>query len=734
MSNVDSDNPLQYSETIFPDIGNGRSPDNDADDDYEHTVKMLIEDARDYEQNTRGLVREEYMKYYLGLEPGLNEEGRSTIVITDVRDTILAILPSLMRIFTAQDHAVEYVPNFEAAEPKAAEQTDYINYVVMDDNEGFMMLHSLFKDLLTKGEGIAYWWTDYTPEVSEQHFRGITHQQAQVLAVEPGVEILESRVVRKDPPQPPTQENPQGTPEVAYFDVRVRYTKNEEPRLRVQAIPPDEFRIDRNAKSEYEATIVGWERVVRPSELVLRGFPVDQVAEYKGSNFVSGRWGEERILRNPGLNDYTLSGEESTGVKFGEYFVRIDADDDGIDELHYICTMGESDDIVKDDIVPDVTFRMFHCDPEPHAAIGHSITELVMDIQKIKSNIVRNSLDSMAQTIYPRLKFVENLVNVDDILNTEMGAPIRTKDINAVEQLNHVFLGEAPMQFIQYLDLVTAKRTGISDASKGLDPKALQSTTMKGVDMVITGAQERIELIARIIAETGLKGMYRGLLRESCRNPCPQRTLKIRGKWANVDPSTFYPDLSVRVNPAIGRGSDMDRLSVLVQVKATQEAILQQMGPDNPMVTPVEYRATLQDILAIAGIKNVSRYFKDITPELLQGYLQMKKQNEPPNPALILAQNETEKTRANVVKTVADDRFRNRKLVMDDHFRRINMVGKALLDEDKQDKQLSHDGRKHTVDKVVDLTKQSSAQHHDRAMIDHEDEIAPEEPSAQAAE
>lgn len=723
MSNMDYDDPVGSMDHIFQSVGGkgNERPDDDVDE-YEHKVKQLIADAREYDQNTRSLVREEHMKYYMGLEPGLNEEGRSTIVITDVRDTILAIMPSLMRIFTAQDHIVEFVPTYEAAEPKASEQTDYIHWAVMDDNDGFMMLYSLMKDLLTKGEGIAYWYTDTTPEMSEQEFRGITLEQAKAIAIEPGNEILESKVIRTDPAQPPSPQNPEGTPPVQYLDVRVRTTSNMEPRLRVRAIPPDEFRIDRLAKSETDNAIIGWERVERPSELVLKGYDLETIEEYKGSDFISGRWNEERILRNSGLSDYTLATDANDSILFGEYFIRIDKDGDGIDELRYICTMGESDDIVQDIIVPSVNFRLFHCDPEPHTAFGHSITELVKDIQRIKTNITRNSLDSMAQTIYPRLKYVENLVNTDDVLNTELGAPIRTKDIGAVEQLAHTFLGDAPMQFLQYLDLVLSKRTGISDASKGLDPKALQSTTMKGVDMVITGAQERIELIARVVAETGLKGMFRGLLRESCRNPAPQRTIKVRGKWVNVDPSTFDPAMSVRVNPAIGRGSDMDRMAILSQVKATQETILQQMGPDNPLVSPIEYRATLQDILAIAGIKNVSRYFKDIDEQKLSAFMAEKAKNQPPNPAVILAQNETEKTRASVVKSVADDNFRYRKLEIDDNFRRDQLAAKGLMDEQRTDKELNHKQRSQITGHIVDLSKQSAqmAHEHGEQVRDHE--------------
>lgn len=672
----------------------------DSEMTYEAQVRAMIEDARDYSDQVRTPKREEYVLYYSGAEPALEEEGRSTIVATEVRDTILSIMPSMMRIFTAHEHVVEYIPSSQHMVAKAAEATEYVHNVFMEDNSGFLILHSIFKDALIKGEGVVKWWTDEEPHFETQKYEGLTQEQYQFVISMPNVEVIEAkpRQMQTLAPQPDGSQMPQMVPVV---DLTIRVGKYENVH-RVEAVPPDEFRIDRMAKGVCNAQLVGHERVATPSELIEMGYDRDTVEDHAGTNLVSVRWSMERTLRNEGLEQGHGNVDHNGGVLYGEYFIRIDKDGDGIAELRRICTMGDSDDIVSDEPATWPKFAFFCPDPEPHTAVGHSVTELVMDLQRIKSNLLRNSLDSIAATIFPRLAVVENMVNMDDVLNTEMGAPIRVRSADAVNQLNTQFIGEAPMTMIQYLDMVRAQRTGITDASKGLDPAALQSTTMKGVDMVITGAQERIELIARIFAETGMKDMFKGLLREVIENPNPGRTIKIADSWIPVQPDTYDPAMGVRVNPSLGRGSDMDRFAILTQVMAKQELIMQTMGIDNDMVSPIEYRNTLQDLLAIGSIKNVDRYFKAVSLEQIQQRMQQKAQAAQQDPALIVALNEREKLRQATVKAVADDGFRHEKLHTDDQFRRDKLEVdstlkgaseslKAVAQHHQQDKQHAHE-------------------------------------------
>lgn len=657
------------TEKLFQSIGgpstqvyNPRRGNYDTDE-YAYRIRMLIEDSRMFNDEQSAPKREKAMRYYDAIEPYLDEQGRSTIVSTDTRDTILAMMPSLMRIFTAQENMVEYTPTNESMEDQAEQATDYISHLWWEDNPGFITCYAILKDALTKAMGIVRWWTDDNKTVIERSYTNLSPEQYQYVAAQPHTEIVEFKA-GKD-----------ATPEEPAYDCKVRITEVK-PLQKIEAVPPDEFRIDRYAKSVEKATLVGQEQVVQPWVLVGMGYDQTLVNAFRGSHYASVRWNQERSLRNPGSDEGAGGPDINDGVLYGEYYIRIDSDGDGIAELHHICVMGDEDVIVHDEVTDYTPMAMLCPDLEPHTAIGHSISELVMDIQKIKTNIIRNTLDSLAAVIYPRTVVDDTVVNMDDVLNTEVGAPIRSRDVNAVKPLVSQFIGDQIMGVVNYMDQIKQSRTGISEASKGLDPDALQSTTVKGVNMIVTGAQERIELVARILAETGFKDIFKGLLREVTNNPCPSRVIKLRGKWVTVVPDAFDPSMGVRVNPAIGRGSDMDRLMILTKIKETQEMIMQTQGVSNPMVSPAEYRNTLQDILQLAGVKNVGRYFKAIDPQVLA---QKAAAPPPPNPATMLAANEQEKTKLQAVKETATLSQNRSKQVADDNFKRDKLRVDSML-------------------------------------------------------
>jgi len=333
-------------------------------------------------------------------------------------------------------------------------------------------------------------------------------------------------------------------------------------------------------------------------------------------------------------------------------------------------------------VVEYANFAVWCPDPEPHTLVGDTPADLVKDIQTIKTNMLRGSLDSLAQSIWPRTVFNQTITNTDDVLNDEIGAPIRTTGDpnNAVMSIGHQFVGQPVFGMFEVMEKLRQSRTGIGDASKGLDPRALQSTNVTGIDAIVQGAQERIELCARILAETGMKQLFKGLLREVVAHPNQERTIQLRGKWETVNPSTFDPTMRISINPTLGKGSDMTRLMVLQEVKQTQTAIMTQFGVENPLCGVQEFRNTLTDILAIANVKNVGRYYKEITPEIIKAIAETPKE---PDAATLLAQSEMEKNRVKMATEISKSNFSDRKLRVDDDFRRDEMMVRGILDAAK---------------------------------------------------
>ena len=646
----------------------GSAPPGEADYDYASRVRGMIDDAREFNAEVLTPIREKGIMFYLGILPELDEEGRSTIVKTEVRDTILAMLPSLMRLFTAQNAPVYFMPNSKSGVAVADQQTDYVNYVFQYDNPGYMILQDIFKDALIKSMGVVQWWTDPNTEVVDDTYQRLTLEQRQYLISQDGIEVVSENHYARP--------GPDGVSIQPAFDMVVRRTTRS-PKHRVCAVPPDEFRINRLATCVKDAALVGRERFATQSELLMLGVPRELINECRDFSGGDMRFTTERMLRNMGADSPFGRDSAEPLCRYGEYWMRIDKNDDGIAELRHICVIGDGQHIVKDEPAHRAKMAICCSDPEPHSIVGHSASELIADLQVIGSNILRGALDSLAQSIYPRLVGVDTQVDWDDVLNTAIGAPIRVKSLDALTQLQYQFNGDAAFGMMDRLDAIRIARTGITEQSKGLDPKALQSTTLKGVEMIVTGAQERIELVARTMAYTFMVDLFSGLLQEVCDNPIPERVVKLRGNYVPVQPDQFDATMVCVPNPAMGKGSDSDRFMMLNTIMGKQEMVIAQMGPGNPLVSPVEWRNAVEDLLAIAGMKNTDRYFKAIDPAQLQAFLQMLQQKEDPN--LVLAKAEADKVRAQVVKTLTDARVKTEDVSLSDDRERDKVEGDQML-------------------------------------------------------
>jgi hypothetical protein len=379
-----------------------------------------------------------------------------------------------------------------------------------------------------------------------------------------------------------------------------------------------------------------------------------------------------------------MSTRVGDGVNFGEWYVKADKDGDGFPELRRICTLGEDHEIVSDDPANRIKFALFSVDPISHTIVGDSIADYVMDIQRIKTALTRAILDSAAESINPKTAINELSVNVDDALNDELGAVIRVRgDPNAaISYTATPFLGKDMAPVVELLNDVLQRRTGLSDAAKGLDPKALQSSTMIGVEAIINGAQERTELVARVLAETGFKDLFSGLFNEIVENPAQQRTLKVNGSWTDYDTSTFDASMGVEVNPTLGKGSDTVRLMTLQQIKTDQQTIVAQMGISNPICGLPEMMNTQTDMLAIANIKNVQRYFKMPNPQQMQQLLTAPKE---PDAMTLAAQAQNMKVKADAAEALGNQNLKKQQMAQDQELALQQLREKTLYDQQKLD-------------------------------------------------
>jgi hypothetical protein len=710
---------------------------------YEYFIQAMIRDSRDYEASVLAPARDTAQKYYYGYLPALNPDGspysdtqiiqdpnatyeqilgydqetanRSSFVSTDVRDAVLLMLPSLVRLFASSENVVALIPRTQADVDAAAQQTQYINYVFWQDNPGFLILYGSFKDALTVKTGYVKWWTDDHKETKRKTFVNLNPQQIQLLQSQDAT----AKVVHQGELDPLL-----GT----YSEVTFKY-QVDKPLIKVMGVPPEEMRLDRYARSFATSRIVGHERVVVIDELVAMGYPREQCMDYLQSQDIQS-FTMESQLRNSGRYNSTRVGD---GVLYGEWYIKVDGDGDGVAELRYICTMGETHDIVHDEPANRVKFAVFGCDPISHTIVGDSMADYTMDIQRIKTNMMRGVLDSLAESINPKTVVNELTTNIDDALNDDLGAVIRTRgDPNSAVAFSATpFVGQQAMPVLDLLNNVLQRRTGLSDAAKGLDPKALQSSTMIGVQAIINGQQERTELVARVLAETGFKDLFAGLYNEVAEAPNQRRTLRLNGKWTDVDTGTFDASMGVEVNSTLGKGSDTVRMMTLQQIKNDQAAIFQQFGPTNPVVGIPEMLATISDMLDLANIKNPGRYFKTPDPATLQAIAATPKE---PDANTIMAKAQYEKTKSETVMALGSQALQRQKQQQDQALKQAQLHQKTMYDAAKlelEQEKIDHDHTAKLGALAADMFKSQTDRHiaHVQAATDLATAAMPPPPS-----
>lgn len=648
-----------------------------TEDDLHGIVSAEIDDAVDYVDDVISPQRAQAGEYYKGEPFGNEEEGRSQVVSMDVRDTVQAIMPSIMRVFFSASNVVEYAPNGPEDVQSAEQATEYVNYCLTRDNNFFNVCYSSFKDALIRKNGIMKIWWDEEKNVETIDYTGLDEQSFTVLVSDPDVELRDVQIETSET----ETAGPDGmmmmsqTP-ATYSCTVVRTTTK--GRVAVASVPPEEFLIDRQAKSLEEAEFVGHRRYVTVSDLVKMGYDLDEIEDlgYETTEDFNGN--EEAFDRNP---DATILGAGRTDlasrkIEYIEAYLYVDMDGDGIAELRRVCVGGSAYRILHNEPCDHIPFVDFCPDPEPHTFFGMSIADVVMDIQLIKSNILRNMLDSLAQSIHPRTAVVEGQVNLEDVMNTEVGGIIRMRAPGMVQPFSQPFVGQAAFPMLQYMDELRENRTGISKAAAGLDANALQSSTRAAVAATVTAAQQHIELICRIFAETGMKSLFKKALYLVTTYQDAPRMIRLRNQFVPIDPRVWDASMDVLVNVALGTGTNEEKLAFLAQVAQKQEMLIQQGGvQNNPLVDLAQYRNTLAQMLALAGFKDPNMFFKDPATQPPPP----PPAPPPPSPEEILAQVQAQSIQADIQKKAAELELEREEMLRKDDRERDKIDADVML-------------------------------------------------------
>ncbi len=600
-------------------------------------IEAALDDSIGYQETETVDARKTALQYYLRQPLGNESEGRSQVVTGEVAEAIDGALPALMRIFTGSDEIVVADPTGPGDEAGAKQATDYLNYIFLKDNPGVMILRDWFFDALLQKNGIvkAYW--EDKEDVTKERYQGLTDDEMAMMLQDKDIEIIEQETTSYPAVDPVMAETIMAAggevPTYNLNDVVVQRRKKS-GKVTVVNVPPEEFLISKSGaaiRGPRAAPFVAHRRQMTRSDLIAMGFDKDQINSLPTGDALA--YTPERVVRySRGEQPYDTQSEEFAlqEIEVFECYILHDENDDGIAELRQVFYAGneilmKADGQEANEECDYVPFYSICPIPIPHKFFGNSLADRTVDLQLIKTTVTRQMLDNLYLTNDARTWAVEGQVNLDDLLTSTAGGVIRVKSPTALGQLAVQNMSSQSFPMLQYLDTVQAKRTGVTDMSQGLDPNILQNVTAAAVASMQQAGAGKIELIARLFAEGGVKELFEGILHLVTKYQNKERIIRLRGQYVTVDPRTWANKYDLTINVGLGNGSRDQQMAMLQMVLAKQEQMLGQFGPANPLVSIGQYRSTLGRFVEAAGFKDSAEFFKPITPEQDQAL-----QNPPP--------------------------------------------------------------------------------------------------------
>lgn len=650
--------------------------------EIEGIVSDAIDEAVSFVEGEIAEDRIKAQEYFDGHVNLGHEKGRSKVVATKVRDTVRAVKPSLMRIFLSTAKPVEYIPRGAEDVAMADQATEFMHHEFTRLN-GYRVINDAFQDALVKKQGIvkAYWMT--YPEAEIFTFTDLSDNEYTYLIDDNDVTVLEHSMEMSIEVDEMGMEM-----QMPIHSAKISRQK-ETGELCIESVPPEEFFISRDARTIKDAYVVAHRTEMRAGDVVAMGFDHDEIFEldsFEGGGDTSSNEEFARRGYDTDFSDEDPSDPAMKNVTITEAYMRIDADGSGIPVLHKIMCGGTKYKVLDFEPCDEVPFAKFEIDPEPHTFYGRSLAEIVMDDQDAATSILRGILDNVAMTNNPRMA-VTSGVNIDDLLNNEIGSIVRMQQIGQVQDLSVPFHAGQTLSALTYLDGLVESKTGVSRASMGLDPDAMQSTTKAAVTATIQAGAGQVEVMVRNLAD-GMRDLFGMMLRITHKNVDEEKMMRMNGSFVPVDPRIWDGSMDVMINVGLGTGREEEKAIALNQALQMQQLVYQTYGAQNGLVSLTNIRNTLADQLAVAGIRNADRYFAPITEEIEMQMLQQQQaaqeaQGQAPDPNAAFLQAEQMKVQAKMQADAAKLQMDMAKNAQADDLKRDQMAQDLLVDAAK---------------------------------------------------
>ena len=580
--------------------------------------------------------RETSLREYHREPYGTEREEWSSIVASDVSDTVEWILPALLKTFSSTDKAVSFEPTKAEDVAGADQSTDACNYIFFKQNNGFLVLYTAFKDALIVGNSATMWRKETIETVSSVPFKNASEEMLAMLLEEEDAEIQEATPAPVINPQTnqPEMDLMTGMP-VQGYSGRLKKTEKKTV-IRVESFSPQDLLVERDWTSPLlsDCPYVARMMKVTMTDIAAMGLKCD-ASDLRASDTTEYN-GDDDIFKSD--FDQALDEDDSDDDSMAEGWLRIEfvlADKDGDGIAERLCVYRLKHKILKCEVTSHVPIATFSPILNTHRWDGMSMAEAVSDLQKLHTELLRQTLNNLYLTNNPRTKVLTDanwspLANIDDLLDSRPGGVIRQRDVNAITEQVTPFAAGASMPMLEYVQGMRENRTGVSRTSMGLNPDSLNNTaTGRAIDQ--SAAMQRVELIARIAAETLLKPIFQGILKLLTDGGMEKLAFRLRNEFVEYDPNEWRDSYDMTVNVGLGTGDTQQKAAQLMTIYQMQTAAMQ-FG----LATPKHLYHTASKTIENAGFKDVDNFIQDPSkqppqpqqPPIEIQIAQMKAQND----------------------------------------------------------------------------------------------------------
>ena len=567
-----------------------------------------------------------YDYYDRNVEAFGQEPGQSSVVTSEVADTVECVMPGLMRVFASGEQIAEFTPMEEGDEQWAKEATQCVPHVMMRENDGYRVIYWFLKDLLLYRVATVIVDVEEVEKTRKEPIVGWTEEQMafrEEQETENGATEVVWEVEKDDPALAPL---PDGMVQVGEawvanptFSGTITVTRKKK-RVVIDNVAPEDLRMSpADCRDIDQASFLGYLKKTTASQLRVLGLTEEEIDGLSANRTSS----PEEDQRQEGQSQYQSRKDDQRELWLGVGYVRADVDGDGISEMLRVVYAhgggnGTTGAIIEktpweDGEAPIVIGSAILM---PHTIVGRSLFDQTQDLQDVSTAITRAMLDNTYQVIRPR-PLINNRVPILSVLDHTAGMPVQIDSTgNPAENIQYLQVPsiiEPALAALGYLENKRDQRTGTSRIGNNMDSDALSDAsdmTKGGTQLVMSAAQERQELMARTIAATAFMRWMRLIYRAIKRCADGPKKYWAQDEWQTCDPTQWPDDMHLIVSVGTGTGNKQMEQMNLMGIGAAQEKIVAaQGGANGPVVTMEHIANTGRKLAEASGFRATSQFF-----------------------------------------------------------------------------------------------------------------------------